>query len=126
MGPRAPGVAFSPHSYVASLLTLPRFGPRNLLATRVMKHSKQAQAPTLHPFLAKAVAAEIAAMREADGSPTTFRVAEYGGGEGDLGRTAMACLSGPDYQWLHVELNPAHRAHQESRDARIRPAVDGT
>lgn len=75
--------------------------------------------PTLHPFFGVAVARE---MRDAPG-----RVVEYGGGEGDLARHAVAELRrlALDPEWRHVERSPVHRARQLGTDAAITPGASG-
>lgn len=77
-----------------------------------------ATSPTLHPFFASAIAMEAAAAWERLGRPLPFAIVEFGGGEGDLARNALAWLDRerPDLaesvRWVHVERSPAHRALQ--------------
>lgn len=84
--------------------------------------------PTLHPFLAQAVAAEVAASWEASGRLTPFVVVEHGGGEGDLARDALAEVDrrwpalGQAIEWRWSERSPRHAAAQVGRDRRIQPA----
>lgn len=75
-----------------------------------------ATGPTLHQFLGVAVAREAQAFFAAcPGDPT---VVEFGGGEGDLARAALAHLDAHapslarKLRWLHLETSPAHRAAQ--------------
>jgi len=84
-----------------------------------------ATSPTMHPFLGQAVAREAAALWRRLGRPAGFRILEYGGGEGDLARDALAWLDAHEpglaekAAWLHVEASPAHRARQAGPDPRI-------
>jgi NADH dehydrogenase [ubiquinone] 1 alpha subcomplex assembly factor 7 len=82
-----------------------------------------ATSPTLHPFFGAAVGMEAAAAWERLGHPTPFHVVEFGGGEGDLARNALAWLARErpriDVHWTHVERSPAHRAKQASGDRRL-------
>jgi NADH dehydrogenase [ubiquinone] 1 alpha subcomplex assembly factor 7 len=77
-----------------------------------------ATSPTLHPFFGQAVAMAAAAAWERLGRPAPFPVVEFGGGEGDLARNALAWMGrerpGIDARWLHVERSPAHRDRQAS------------
>lgn len=83
-----------------------------------------ATSPTLHPFMGEAVAKEAVDVWERLESPDVLRVAEFGGGEGDLARTALDWLAAnkPELtlEWTHVEISPTHRAAQA--DARIQHA----
>lgn len=87
-----------------------------------------ATSPTLHPFLAQAVAREAASVWEALDRPASFQVVEFGGGEGDLARDALAWLDAhaPDLaaavRWVHVEQSPTHREAQQGDDDRIEAA----
>ncbi len=70
--------------------------------------------PTLHPFFGEAIGKEVIDCWKAAGRPAAFSVAEFGGGEGDLARNAMACIDrdAPDLAaaltWTHLEFNPRH------------------
>lgn len=87
-----------------------------------------ATSPTLHPFLAQAVAREAHATWEALGRPDDFTVVEFGGGEGDLARDSLAWLDAhaqdlaASVTWTHVERSPTHQGAQADDDARIRAA----
>lgn len=83
-------------------------------------------APTLHPFFGMAIAREIAAAWARVGSPSTYRVCEFGGGEGDLARMALQWLDSQEsdlakaIQWLHVESSPRHQSVIQAKpDSRI-------
>ncbi len=85
-----------------------------------------ATSPTLHPFLAHCVAEEAAACWERLGRPAPFPVYEFGGGEGDLARDALAHLDedhpelAAAVRWLHVEASPTHRdAQRAGADERV-------
>lgn len=86
-----------------------------------------ATSPTLSPLLARAVAEEVRQAWSALGRPAPFHVVEYGGGEGDLARHALAHLDaseptlGAVIRWLHAEVSPVHRTAQESPGGRIGP-----
>ncbi|HUR62721.1 MAG TPA: SAM-dependent methyltransferase [Candidatus Thermoplasmatota archaeon] len=81
--------------------------------------------PTLHPFFGAAVGKEAAAAWERLGSPDPYTVVEFGGGEGDLARAALAWLDrerpalARKVRWVHIERSPAHRAKQVRADHRI-------
>lgn len=80
-----------------------------------------ATSPTLHPFMAQAIAAEIGATWEALGRPDDFLVVEYGGGRGDLARDALAALHakyGWQPLWHHVEISDDHRQDQATPGTR--------
>lgn len=87
-----------------------------------------ATSPTLHPFMAEAVAKEAIDAWSMAGQPTDFVVVEFGGGEGDLARDALTYIDhdAPDLanvlRWIHVETSPTHRAAQTSDDGRIEAA----
>ncbi len=70
-----------------------------------------ATSPTLHPFMAHAVAAEIDDAWKMAGRPDRFDVYEFGGGEGDLARDAAAAAEAP-ITWHHVERSPHHQELQ--------------
>lgn len=84
-----------------------------------------ATSPTLHPFFGAAVGREAAAAWQRMGAPKPFPIVEFGGGEGDLARGALAWLDrnrpalAPHIRWLHVEASPTHRARQASGDRRL-------
>src|SRR5688572_23957165 len=61
-----------------------------------------ATSPTLHPFFAKAVAADLAAAWRAAGSPKEWTVVEFGAGAGDLARDASRALreAGVPVAWV--------------------------
>jgi SAM-dependent MidA family methyltransferase len=70
-----------------------------------------ATAPTLHPFLAHAVAREAVACWHRIGRPRDFCVVEFGGGNGRLAADAVASLGEAghplaDMEWSHVEMRP--------------------
>lgn len=86
-----------------------------------------ATSPTLHPFFAHCVAHEAAALWDGLGRPPGFAVFEFGGGEGDLARDALAHLDSarPDLvralRWNHIERSPSHReAQRTGADGRVR------
>lgn len=67
-----------------------------------------ATAPTLHPFLAEAVAREATACWQRTGRAQDFQIVEYGGGDGRLAADAQAWLQREDHvladaPWLHIE-----------------------
>jgi NADH dehydrogenase [ubiquinone] 1 alpha subcomplex assembly factor 7 len=68
-----------------------------------------ATAPTLHPFFAQAVAAELTAAWRRAGSPAAWTVAEFGAGTGALARDAVAALrrDGVPAEWVAVDVRPA-------------------
>ncbi len=82
-----------------------------------------ATSPTLHPFMGTAVAKEAADVWRRLGKPDKLRIAEFGGGEGDLARAALQYLRDHepdlDVAWTHIEVSPAHREMQASADSRI-------
>ncbi|HEX2067001.1 MAG TPA: SAM-dependent methyltransferase, partial [Candidatus Thermoplasmatota archaeon] len=85
-----------------------------------------ATSPTLHPFFGAAVAMEAAAAWDRLGRPRPYPVVEFGGGEGDLARGALAWLDqsrpdlAPHVRWQHVERSPSHRAAQaRTADSRL-------
>lgn len=83
-----------------------------------------ATSPKLHPFLAQCVAREAEGLWEALGRPTNFRIAEFGGGEGDLARDAQAWLaqhSALSCEWIHIEISPDHRQKQGGGQAEALP-----
>lgn len=88
-----------------------------------------ATSPTLHPFMARAVAQEAADSWERLDGPDGFTVVEYGGGEGDLARDALATIDadhpelGACIAWIHVEISPTHRDAQADADPRIQHAT---
>ncbi len=88
-----------------------------------------ATSPTLNPFFAEAIAREVTAVWRRAGTPSEFRVVEFGGGEGHLARDALAWLDAhrPDLAaaitWTHVETSPHHQEAQESDDERIDSAA---
>lgn len=77
--------------------------------------------PTLHPFFGKAMGEEIAEAWEIAGSPATFTVLEFGGGEGDLSLAALARMDGVNpllskaIKWVHCEESPTHGALQKQK-----------
>ncbi|MFO1533202.1 MAG: SAM-dependent methyltransferase [Thermoplasmatota archaeon] len=81
--------------------------------------------PTLHPFMGEAVAKELADSWRGAGEPGSWRVVEFGGGEGDLARNALLWLDrklpelARSILWCHAELSPEHQRHQFSDDSRI-------
>lgn len=90
-----------------------------------------ATSPTLHPFLAQAVAREAAEAWQEAGRPPSFAVVELGGGEGDLARDALAWLDAHVpalarvVQWRHIDLSAPHRdAQRAGTDARITAAAE--
>ncbi|MEA3143464.1 MAG: hypothetical protein QOG31_788 [Thermoplasmata archaeon] len=82
-----------------------------------------ATSPTLHPFFGQAIGQEAAAAWERLGCPAPFTIVEFGGGEGDLARNALAWLARErpriDARWLHIERSPTHRARQAGADRRV-------
>ncbi len=85
-----------------------------------------ATSPTLHPFLARCIAEEAVETWRRLGAPADFAVYEFGGGEGDLARDALAHLDAEHPElagriaWNHIERSPTHREAQASgADARI-------
>lgn len=95
------------------------------------QRSDFATSPTLHPFFAAAVAREVRGIWQRTGKPASFAVVEYGGGEGDLARDALAWLdeNEPDLarglRWIHIETSPHHRDLQrDGADERLEWARD--
>ncbi|MEA3203639.1 MAG: hypothetical protein QOI63_1318 [Thermoplasmata archaeon] len=87
-----------------------------------------ATSPTLHPFFGAAIGMEAAAAWQRLGHPKPFQVVEFGGGEGDLARAALAWLDrerpalAPHVRWLHIEASPTHRTKQAGTGAERRLA----
>jgi len=81
--------------------------------------------PTLHPFFGACIGKELVDCWDRMKRPTKFRVLEFGGGEGDLARSALAFLDAHEpglaqtISWHHAELSPEHRRRQASDDTRI-------
>jgi len=71
-----------------------------------------ATGPTLHPFFAQAVAADLAEAWRAAGSPKAWTVAEFGAGTGALARDAAAALrkAGVPVDWVAVDVHPGQAA----------------
>jgi SAM-dependent MidA family methyltransferase len=71
-----------------------------------------ATGPTLHPFFAQAVAADVAEAWRRAGSPPSWTVAEFGAGTGALARDAVAALrrSGVPVDWVAVDVRPGEAA----------------
>jgi NADH dehydrogenase [ubiquinone] 1 alpha subcomplex assembly factor 7 len=67
-----------------------------------------ATSPTLHPFFAKAVAAELGAAWRAAGKPERWRVVEFGAGTGALAQDAARGLREErvPVEWIAVDLRP--------------------
>lgn len=65
-----------------------------------------ATSPTLHPFFAKALAADLAAAWKKAGSPKAWTVAEFGAGDGSLARDAAAALqeAGVPVDWVAIDV----------------------
>ncbi|HUR25551.1 MAG TPA: SAM-dependent methyltransferase [Candidatus Thermoplasmatota archaeon] len=67
-----------------------------------------ATGPTLHPFFAQAVAADLAEAWRRAGSPTAWTVAEFGAGTGALARDTAAALrrAGVPIEWVAIDVHP--------------------
>lgn len=67
-----------------------------------------ATSPTLHPFFAKCIAAELAAAWRDAGKPAAWEVVEFGAGTGALARDAMAELRrlAVPARWTAIDVRP--------------------
>lgn len=73
-----------------------------------------ATSPTMHPFFGEAIGRQLRSFWESEGRPDPFLVCEFGGGEGDLARNAIAFLLSKKVpvDWTHIEKSPYHRELQ--------------
>lgn len=92
--------------------------------TGTTRQADFATPPTLHPFFGEAVADHLAALWNEAGQPDPFTLVEYGGGEGDLARNALARLDAAHadlaacIRWHHIDVNPDHRQRQRGQATR--------
>lgn len=85
-----------------------------------------ATGPTLHPFFAQAIAADLAEAWRQGGSPKAWTVAEFGAGTGALARDAAAALHrlGVPVEWVAVDVRAGEAAPGVRWAATAPPAFD--
>ena len=99
-------------------------GPVHPAGTRPGTHF--ATGPTLHPFFAQAVAADVAEAWRRAGSPDRWTVAEFGAGTGALARDATTALrkAGVPVDWVAIDVHPGEPAAGVRWSATAPPAFD--